>query len=195
MKNPLKAKGILGPKFTLTLLSVLLGPPLLYYSIVTPIVSKVVVPFPRVTGSLCYRDVSSALGYIITITTTIFIYVLHSAIDFVATIMIFMQIKTMNEAREKMSNVSSARSAKEQYSTITMLALAIIKMTIYGICLVGFLATVIEKMLPLTPPVRAHIGGIFLFIILCTIIPHCLNIFVYLILVPPFRKAALCIGN
>ena len=190
---PFTAKRILGTRFTWILLAILIAPESLYFLIVVPIVSKVVSPFPRVNGALCFRETGNLLGYSIGVADIIIILTVHVIIDLIASIVVIIKLKKVRSKREEMCNRTTRKSSKETQAILTMLGLAISNLLLYGACFLARLGVLATEIFPsLGEKLGNLLNGIFLFAVLSTIIPHCLNFFIYLILLPSFRNAAFC---
>ena len=193
---PLKAKLILDLKFTLSVLSILIGPQCLYYLVAIPLVSKVVSPFPRVNGALCFLATGTLLGDITGIINIVYLATIHVIINLIATLVVIMKLKAMRNQRSELQGPASSqskRAIKEKQTTMTMLGVAITNLFLYGTYFLARFAVLGSKLFPKLDGVfLKFLNQFLLFAVLNTIIPHFTNIFIYLILLPAFRRAALC---
>ena len=195
---PLKAKFLLGKKFTTFLLFFLILPQCLYFVIVIPFIKKLKNLEPRPTLSTCSQDASTNfLSYSFRILQLVYNLALHVMITLIATMLLIVKLKSIRRQRnlliENESKIAKINGAKENRATKTLLAIAMINLIIYGSLLSSRVAILASDIVIKFEKQTLYLfNGLFVFFVMITIIPRCSNIFVYLILVPSFRKSAAC---
>lgn len=199
---PLRAHTLLSSRWTLAILTFLCVPFALYFTVLIPF-SVAIVPFVRVTGHLC--DSNSALaGTIFSFSSVFVLSSLHAFIVLVLSVFIFTRLRQQSRDRRSLTSYSTASVGKPALRTqtrsiavtLTTISLATVTVINYGAYSISIIVNTISKHLPGTTW-QFHLTSlqISLFLVLCSIIPHCVNIFVYMVFIPSFRRAILCLRS
>ena len=195
---PLKASYLLGKKFTTVLLLLFILPECLYFLIVIPFIKKLKVLESRPSWKMCSQEPPrDFLAFSFQILQFIYILTLHVLINLSATLLMTVKLNSTRKQRRLLfQNESKARQmndVKENRCTKILISMALLNLLINGLVLSSRLAILATQIFPkVEKGIFILFNGFLVFTVMLTIIPHCSNIFIYLILIPSFRKAALC---
>ena len=190
---PLLAMNLLGRRFTIILLVSLTLPAFCFYLVASPITSIInrAPQDSKMKGS-CRWDKSHILGFIWAVVDLVYGISLHSIIDLLGVLIIIFKLKQSQEKREELCNQGKV-SRKENQATKVMLLIAISNLIIYGTYMMIRLSIVILEMyFGIYSDITWLMKQISIIVTLLTIIPHSLNLLIFLACIPQFRKAAFC---
>lgn len=193
---PLHAHALLSPKWTLFILSLLIVPFCVYFTILIPFAAQIF-PTVRVTGLICEWN-SGISGTIYSFSLIVILDAVHAIAVLVLSLSIFARIQQQSHNRRALAvgsgNDGNLQSRSGSSATLTMIALAIVTVVTYGLDSVSVIANTLSYYLPGASLHFQLISlQIFLFFVLCTVIPHCVNFFIYLVFIPSFRRASFCL--
>ena len=187
---PFRAKTMLTKTFTIYLLLFLNVPGFLFYLIVIPFGSAII-PITRVVSFTCHSNYYNIFGLLFNISMSIIILGLHTLVDLVVSIILFLKLYIFRKNVD--SSLNFKQGSKEISATLTLLMLCLITFIIYGTCLMAYLVTLTYSYFKIFSDELVSIGYvIFALFISSTNIPHSLNILIYLTLIPSFRHSAFC---
>ena len=203
---PLRAHSLLSSRLTVIILASLILPFALYFTILIPFAAEVV-PTVRVTGYLCDRN-SELAGTIFSFSTVVVYAALHALIVLVLSLFIFARLRQSSHKRRAFTFTDSgttsgksdirkqSRSTSSIAVTLTTIALASVTVINSGTFSVSVVVNTVSSYLPGASKEFQLISlQIWLFIVLCGVIPRCVNIFVYFLFIPSFRRATFCPFN
>ena len=188
---PFMAKSILTKKFRFFLLFVLLVPFMILFSILIPLSARVI-PYARedVTYA-CHFDYGSIFGKIFNFSMPIIVLGLHTVIDLIVSLILF--FKLYLSKRNPDLNSKSQKGTKDLTATIVLIMLCTCTMVIYGITFLLYIATAIfEYFLEVPEEFSYHIYAFMHIFLALTALPHSVNIFIYITVIPSFRYYAFC---
>lgn len=194
---PLQAHTLLTPKWTVFILFVLNLPICAYFTVLIPF-TVVVFPALQVPGLSC-SSTSGALGTLYSFSLIVILCIVHAFAVLVLSLAIFVRLRHESHNRNTLSAASNTHHKSHTSGTavtLTMIALAIVTVLSYGF---NSVSNVINTLLYYIPGASTQfqtiIYQILFFFRLSTIIPHCVNFFIYLMFIPSFKRTAFCLQN
>ena len=181
----------MGKQFTSILFIFLIGLPALVCSIVIPFFS-VIEPGLRLTGKQCKTEESTFGGKIVILMISI-IFLLPHIVSLFCCLKIIFTLNNAKASRTKLTSSRRIRRTIELRRTLIALILCLMHYFLYGICVFLFIFNAIARNIEaINSEFKAFLFSIFIAMVFTTIIPHTLNLFVYLALIPKYWKALLC---
>ena len=197
---PLYAHTLLSPKWTALILSLLIVPLAIYFTVLVPF-AALIYPTVRVTGLICEWNAGLS-GTIYSFSIIVILDAAHALAVLVLSLAIFARLRQMSLERSALTSTDGVHGGNTHQSrsgasaTLTMIALAVVTVLTYGANSITVVANTLSYYLPGASAQYQLVSlQIFLFFILCTIIPHCINFFIYMVFIPSFRRAAFSIRN
>ena len=201
---PLRAHTLLSSRSTVIILASLILPFALYFTILIPF-AVAVVPTVRVTGFLCDRN-SELAGTIFSFSTVVVHAALNALLVLVLSLFIFARLRQHSHGRRTLTFIGSSTTLgkpelrKQSQSTIsiavtlTIIALASVTVVNSGTFSLSVVVNTVSWYLPgASKEFHLISHQIYLFIVQCSVISNCVNIFVYFVFIPSFRRATFCL--
>ena len=188
MMNPLRARRILNKKFTLSSFILLIGLPSLTFVVLIPAAS-VVEPSDRITGYVCKILESKIFGKLVNAVIAV-VFTLSLEASFVLNVIIVVKLRKAINIRISKLSVRRNSAVRGNLRTVICLTICVIHIILYQLGLIMFVAkSIIRNIDSISSEFKAYFYNLFLSVTFMSIIPHSVNLFVYLILIPGYWKA------
>lgn len=184
---PLKAKAIITKKFSITILVLLLIPPMCALVPLIPIVSNIEYePGASASGQHCSRDKSHPLYGYYALTFTIVVHVAHLPLNQLLGFLLLIGIIRSTLSRKKLIQDQSNTSKAINTSMIIFMVLVVNTALYFPTCVMSIFYYTIKVE---DPELKVALGNWFRFFGDSIVYAHALNYFIYLWRIQTFRRA------